>query len=304
MAALAVVEDFDEVEDLGSGVSVAVERAAVDQLQFEGAPEAFHRGVVVAVTPAAHGGNQTGRLQGRPEVPGGVLDTPVCVEEQSGWRSAMQGRHGEGCQDKCGIDCRAHGPANDSAAVEIQDTGEIEPALGGGDVGDVSDPDLVGGSGLWGFSQVIGSDGVVVVAVGGLDAVAALLASADAPALHETGNTVASMSTSTGTEFVGDPGRAVGLAAFGMDDGDLLNQCLILSGAEPGTLASAIPVVEPAGRDLEVVAKRRDGMIESHRVNPFVSLRDGSERMPNVFFRMSRCSCRWRISRLAASSSD
>ena len=153
----------------------------------------------------------------------------------------MQGRHGEGCQDKGRVDCRAHGPTDDFTAVEVQDTGEIKPTRGGGDVGDVSDPDLVGGSGLWRFSQAIGSDGVVVVAVGGLDAVAALLASTDAPALHETGNAITAMSTSTGTEFVCDSRRSIGLAAFCMDDGDLLNQCLILQGTEPGTLASPIP---------------------------------------------------------------
>ena len=49
MAALAVVEDFDEVEDPGFCPSVAGGPAEVDRLEFEGAPEAFHGGVVVAV---------------------------------------------------------------------------------------------------------------------------------------------------------------------------------------------------------------------------------------------------------------
>ena len=84
VAALAVVEDFDEVEDLGFGVGAAGEPGAVDQLQLEGAPEALHRGVVVAVAPAAHRGDQTTGLEGGAEVAGGVLDTPVGVEEQSG----------------------------------------------------------------------------------------------------------------------------------------------------------------------------------------------------------------------------
>jgi hypothetical protein len=56
VVALAVVEDFDEIEDLGPGLSVAGEPAAVEQLQFEGAPKAFHGGVVVAVAPPDHGG--------------------------------------------------------------------------------------------------------------------------------------------------------------------------------------------------------------------------------------------------------
>ena len=87
--------------------------------------------------------------------------------------------------------------------------------------------------------------------------VAALLAATEAPAPHETGDAVASMPFPTGTEFIGDLRRAIGLAA--------------------------IPVVEPAGRDLEVVAKHRDGMVGPHRMDPFVAFRGGSERMPNVF---------------------
>ena len=214
----------------------------------------------------------------------------------------MQGRHGESCQDEGGVNCLTHGPADDFAAVEVQNAGEIEPTLVGENVGDIGDPDLVGCSGLWGFYQEIGSNWVIVVAVGGLDPVAALLASTDALALHETGNSVASMSKPKVTEFVDDSGRTVGLAAFGVDGRDLLNQCLILQRTGPWTLTSPIPVIEPAGRNLEVGAKRRDGMVGPHRVNPLVAFPDGSERMPNVFFRMSRCSCKWRISRRAASS--
>ena len=275
MAALAVVEDFDEVEDLEFGVSVAGEPAAVDQFQFEGTPEAFHCGVVVAVAPAAHGGDQAGRFQGRPEVPGGVLDAAVGVEEQT-WRGlAVQDRHGEGGQDECRVDGRAHGPTDDPAAVEVEDAGEIEPAFVGLYVGDVGDPDLVGGSGGRRLGEAVGSDGVVVVAVGGPDAVAALLAATEAPAFHEAGHSVASMSATQVPEFEGDPGRAIGLAACGMDDRDLLRQGLVLAGTEPGILAAAIPVVEPAGRDLEEVAKHRDGMMGSHRVYPFEAL-DGA----------------------------
>ncbi len=81
MTALAVIEDFDVVEDFGSGLGSAGEIASVDQFQFEGAPEAFHGSVVVAVNASAHGGDQTGRLQGCPKGPGGVLNTPVGVKK-------------------------------------------------------------------------------------------------------------------------------------------------------------------------------------------------------------------------------
>jgi len=89
----------------------------------------------------------------------------------------MQGRHGESCQDQSGVDCLAHGPADDFAAVEVQNAGEIEPTLIGENVGDIGDPGLVECTGFLGFCQGIGSNWVIVVAIGGLDPVAALLAS-------------------------------------------------------------------------------------------------------------------------------
>ena len=88
---------------------------------------------------------------------------------------------------------------------------------------------------------------MIVVAVGGLDSVAVLLASTDALALYKTSNPVASMSMPKIMEIVDNSGRTVGLAAFGVDDLDLLNQCLIRHGTGPWTLTSPIPVIEPAG---------------------------------------------------------
>ena len=55
MGALAVVKAFDVIEDFGAGLAVAGKVAAIDEVEFEGAPEAFHGGVVIAVAFAAHG---------------------------------------------------------------------------------------------------------------------------------------------------------------------------------------------------------------------------------------------------------
>ena len=46
MSTLAVVNSFEETIDLCSGLEAGGERSAVDQVQFEGAEEAFHCGVV------------------------------------------------------------------------------------------------------------------------------------------------------------------------------------------------------------------------------------------------------------------
>src|SRR6266404_7688886 len=61
----------------------------------------------------------------------------------------------------------AHRPADDLAAVQVHDGGQIEPALIGLDVGDVGEPDPVRrGDGEVALEQIRG-DREVVTAVGG-----------------------------------------------------------------------------------------------------------------------------------------
>src|SRR3989442_7437237 len=93
MSALAIVERFDVVEDLGSSAGATVKAAAIDQFQFEGGPEAFHGGIVIAVAFAAHGGNQAGPAEGLAIIATGVLDTAVGMEQQLGRRATMEQRH-------------------------------------------------------------------------------------------------------------------------------------------------------------------------------------------------------------------
>jgi hypothetical protein len=52
----------------------------------------------------------------------------------------------------------------------------------------------------------------------------------------------------------------------------------------------AMPVIVTTGRNLQLLAEPQDGMLVFHRVDPFIPFEDGSERMPNVFFKMMTCS--------------
>ena len=96
MGALAVIEGFDVIEDLAASLGGGGKAAAIDQLQFEGGPEAFHGGVVITVAAAAHGGDQAGLTEGLTVIAAGVLDTAIGVEEQVAWRTAVQKSHGQG----------------------------------------------------------------------------------------------------------------------------------------------------------------------------------------------------------------
>lgn len=147
------------------------------------------------------------------------------------------------------------------------------------------------------MGQTVGGDGLVMVAVGGLDAVAPALAATEARFLHEPGNAVTPMAFSGLAQFPHQTRAAVGLAAALMDQLYLPGQLLILRGARAGRSAPLLPVIIAAGRDAEDLAQQADGMFIFHRIDPLVALGGGSERMPSVFFRMSRCSRRWRISR-------
>jgi len=84
---------------------------------------------------------------------------------------------------------------------------------------------------------------------------------------------------------------AVGLAAGQVNLSDLGNQQRILLGSGAGLGASVDPVVIATGRDFKGLAHRANGMFGFHRIDPLKALVGVSERMPKVFFKMSRC---WR----------
>lgn len=88
-----------------------------------------------------------------------------------------------------------------------------------------------------------------------------------------------------------DPRAAVGLAAGRMELDNVLDQLGIFPGAPTGVGLPVVPVVIAAGGDFQGRAKRANGVFGFHRVNPLKALLGGSERMPKVFFKMSRC---WR----------
>ena len=95
MKALGIIETFDVIEDGGAGLLVGGKCPAIDQFPFEGTPEAFHGGVVVAITRAAHGGDQACPCEGVAIIGGGILDPAIGVAEELGGRLAVQEGHGQ-----------------------------------------------------------------------------------------------------------------------------------------------------------------------------------------------------------------
>ena len=163
-------------------------------------------------------------------------------------------------------------------------------------------PDLVGSRGLGRGGQAVGGDGLVMVAIGGADAVAALLAPTETRLVHDPGNAIATAAVPLFAEFHQDARTPIRLPAPGMDGLNFLGQRLIFQGAWAGRGAASLPVIITAGRDFQILAQRADGMLGFHRVNPCIAFGDGSDKMANVFFNMSRCSRKWRFSRWLVAS--
>jgi hypothetical protein len=159
----------------------------------------------------------------------------------------MQQRHGQRVENQTRGDALAHGPTDDLAAVEIQDGRQVKPAFLGLDVGDVRHPKLIERGGLGCCRQTIGGDGLIVVAVGRLDAVAAFLASAQTLFPREASDAIASMAASFFAQFLLDARSAIGLTAAGMNLVDLMGQGLIFQRAGTGVSLALFPVVEAGG---------------------------------------------------------
>jgi hypothetical protein len=58
VASLRVVKHLDVIEDIGSGLIAGWVDLAADSLSFQKLEEAFGHGVVMAIAPTAHAGNQ------------------------------------------------------------------------------------------------------------------------------------------------------------------------------------------------------------------------------------------------------
>jgi len=98
----------------------------------------------------------------------------------------MSQSHLESTGGEAGIEIILHGPADDFAAVKIHNAGEVEKALSGAQVSDVTDPDLIDGRGRWPFGEAIGRNGLIMVAIGGARSKSAAAASGQAMLTHKS----------------------------------------------------------------------------------------------------------------------
>src|SRR5690349_14094425 len=95
MGTLAIVEAFDVIKDLGAGLGRGLKNLAIEQLQSERAPDAFHGRILITIPTTAHRSDQAGVTERLTIFTTTVLDSTVGVEQQVGGRAAMQKGHAQ-----------------------------------------------------------------------------------------------------------------------------------------------------------------------------------------------------------------
>jgi hypothetical protein len=141
---------------------------------------------------------------------GGVLAAAVGVEDDAGRGVAGGQGIGEGVGGQFGAQVIGHGVAGDPAGGNVDDGGQVEPALAGGDVDDVATPAGVQPAGVGGevTADQAGpgrcrgvGDGGALPPSGGL--------ALQAPGSHELGDALAAVPVTAAGQFSVHPRRPV-----------------------------------------------------------------------------------------------
>ena len=144
----------------------------VQPADLQATPQALRWGVVPAVALAAHRTLHLVTGQRALKFMSAVLTATVGMEDKARCWVPSKPRHLQGVRDQAALHVRLHAPAHHLAAEQVNHCCQVQPALVGGDVGDVACPDLIGRSrGEVALHQVWGN-GQMVFAVGGDDKLA------------------------------------------------------------------------------------------------------------------------------------
>ena len=144
MAALAVGEDLEVLEERGAGLEVGPKGLPGEELALQGGEEAFGHGIVVAIANGTHGAADADRLAAFAEEQRRVLSAMVGVVNHAALWSAVPDRHLQGANPQFRSEVIRHGPPHHAAAEHVEDHREVEKAFPCcWDLGDVGDPELV-----------------------------------------------------------------------------------------------------------------------------------------------------------------
>ena len=142
---LTIIEPFDVIKNVGSGLFPGEIPLAIDPFTFEQGEEAFHRRVIETIPFRIQRTLDPVLTQQRLKSVAGVLGSAVGVVDQPGRGTAPSSGPLKGLDGQRGGEPLTHRPADNSPGVEIHDGGQVEPAFPRADIGDVRNPALIGG---------------------------------------------------------------------------------------------------------------------------------------------------------------
>ena len=141
MGAHRIVKSFDVSEYIHHSMFSGGEKTQVDTLAFETTEEVFCNGVVVGVTLTGHTLAEMKVEQTLTVSVGGVLDTAVEVDNEAvrRWTAILRA-----FERKAGINAVRKSVTDDLLCAKVFDNGAIEPALIGGNIGNIANPCHIG----------------------------------------------------------------------------------------------------------------------------------------------------------------
>ena len=165
MSASWIVEPIDVFKQGHFYLPACLPCAAPDKLGLKRFEESLHNRIIVTIPFAAHGYLEAIFVQLFLVIVRAILASTVCMVDAVFGRLAKSHGHVQCPDGQIALHAVADSPADHTTRVQIQYDSEIQPALIGPDVGDITRPLLVGCRRREVSVQQIGGNGKAVVTV-------------------------------------------------------------------------------------------------------------------------------------------
>lgn len=256
MPAVRIVPPFNEIEDLCAGVALILEAMKREQLAFERGVEALAHRIIVAITNGSHRRSNPRFLAVLAERDRSILASSVrVVNHVLGF--AAEDCHVEGFENEFGAQMIGHRPTDNAAAVDVEIDRKVQKAGPRRNVGDVSDPDLIGTVGFELAIDEIGCRPGIAIADRRNDAFAPRSAFNSAFS-HQSRNTLAGDLQPFIDQIGMDSWPSVGAPRVAKDRFDPISQRKV--GFSSIRRRPFAPCIKAAGRNVQRLAETRNGI--------------------------------------------